>query len=347
MHSRSRGTIRWLPGKGWLPVSFHLQRHPIRVRWAEFGSTPLSHPFFHESVDYVRGALAKTMELDTDLQTLIETAQELMPVAPAGIILHISRCGSTWISNCLKTAEDTTVVSEAHPIQQVLDSTFVPSQSGYDEAVRQQILASLLTRFAHYRSAKPYKIVLKLDVLGLFLISRLRSYWPEVPFLILIRNPAEVIASNVARPGLWLTARLPSIRNCIPYEWTPSNPSEMSAEEYCARAIGSLCEAATRGLDDRSMVVSYENIDHTVVARIAAFFGLRLPDIHDQELQRALKLDAKDRSGKRDFRDKPREPVMVQGPSILSAAERWALEPYARLRRFEQLAPQRIVSPAP
>jgi hypothetical protein len=347
VHSRGRGTTRWLPGKAWLPVSFHLQRHPIRVRWAEFGSTPLSHPFFHQSLDYVRGALEKTIEFDTDVRTLMESVRDLAPVAPAGMILHISRCGSTWISNCLRTAKDTTVVSEANPIQQLLDQTFVPSNCGYDEAVRRQILACLLTRLAHHRSAKPDKIVLKLDVLGLFLLPRLRAYWPDVPILILIRNPAEVIASNVARPGLWLTGRLPSIRNFIPYEWTGSNPSRMSAEEYCARTVGSLCEAATRGLDARCMVVSYEAIDQTVVGKIGAFFGLCLPDAHGEDLQRALRLDAKDRSGKRDFRDKPRGPAMLQESCIRSAAETWALEPYTRLRQFEELAPGKMASPRP
>jgi hypothetical protein len=329
-------TLRWLPEKGWLPLSFALDRHPYRIRWAEFGSMPLEQPFYDWSVVQLRGAHGKREEWETDLRTLLEMAQLFPSTRPAGVIAHVSRCGSTWISNCLKTAENVTVVSEAPPVNQVLDPAFAPQEAQYPEAVRQQMLSSLVTTFSRYRGGEPTHVVLKLAFYGLFAISRLRSYWPDLPILILIRNPVEVIASNVFRPPGWLVTRDLSGKERA-FDWVPKNPWAMTDEEYAARAIGSLCQSALQQFDRGCMVVDYENMNDAAMERIASFFGLHLPAAQDPAFRTMMSADAKDRTNKGKFVKAKAEHDLT---SISEAAEKWALEPYLRLRALQQLRPE-------
>jgi hypothetical protein len=326
-------TLRWLPEKGWLPLCFTLDQHPFRVRWAEFGSMPLEQAFYDWSVVQLRGAHGKREELETGLQTLLEMAQLFPATQPAGVIAHVSRCGSTWICNCLKTAENVTVVSEAPPVNQVLDPTFAPQGAQYPEAVREQMLSSLVTAFSRYRGYGPTHVVLKLGAYGLLALSRLRRYWPNLPILIVIRNPAEVIASNVFGQPSWLIARALPGKKHHAFDWVADDPWAMSDEEYAARAIGSLCQASVDQFDRRCMVVDYENLNDAAMERIAAFFGLHLPGAQDPALRMAMTGDAKDRTGAGKFRKAKAEHDLN---SIKEAAEKWALAPYLRLRALQQ-----------
>src|SRR5690349_6145611 len=112
----------------WLPVCYDMADGQASVIW---GNRPnLKAPFFPsrpwggqraQPVRYVR----------TDFHSVISRAAELPESDPAGIIFHVSRCGSTLVSNVMRCDPRAVVLSEAAPISCVLgDSLQNITQSG-------------------------------------------------------------------------------------------------------------------------------------------------------------------------------------------------------------------------
>lgn len=325
---RYENNLRWLPSPRWLPFRLEIVNPPFRLTWAQFGSLMLSHPFFDQSLAYLRSVAGNPDDRVTDFRTLIETGRRRQATNPAGIICHITRCGSTLVSNCLRAAERTTVISEALLVQQILDRCFMPSDSVTSEGIRLQALDSFVRIVSGYPDGATHRVVLKLNAFGLLDLSRLRSLWPEVPVVIVIRNPADVIASNLANRAPWLTSKFIIRDGRSVFDWAPHCPQEMDDEEYCARAVGALCSAGLRAFDEKCTVIDYSSITVDRLQGIAAQFGLWVPA---ESINRTLGLYSKDYRGKQNFTSAMDSRTLLRD-SARGAAEKWADGPYEQLR---------------
>src|SRR5580658_7118041 len=88
---------------GWLPVA--IGGRYLTVRWLQFGNKALSEPFFEWSVAALRDGLPDAAEFETSIAELAK-GDAAPPVLPAGIIVHVTRCGSTLVLNALRAAEN-------------------------------------------------------------------------------------------------------------------------------------------------------------------------------------------------------------------------------------------------
>src|SRR5580658_4905388 len=89
------------------------------VRWMQFPNKELREPFFHQTVARLRRAEPPALEFDTEAEALLALANELPPITPAGLIFHVSRCGSTLVCNALRTGR-ARILSEAAPLSRLL-----------------------------------------------------------------------------------------------------------------------------------------------------------------------------------------------------------------------------------
>lgn len=118
---------------GWLPIELELDHCPFvtcpsitaapTVRWMHFGDNSLSEPFFRQTVQRLRTGNRPALEIETTHYSVVREANRHSSLLPIGFICHISRCGSTLISNALKVLEGIQVVAEASPIYRL----FLPS----------------------------------------------------------------------------------------------------------------------------------------------------------------------------------------------------------------------------
>ena len=93
----------------------------IFVDWAHFAGRQPTEAFFHNSIRRaINRPFNRVFRYRMSLGDLFEQGlQELLPV-PNGFIFHMSRCGSTLVSQMLAAHPNHTVISEASPIDEIV-----------------------------------------------------------------------------------------------------------------------------------------------------------------------------------------------------------------------------------
>jgi hypothetical protein len=322
----------------WLPVTFKFNPHMVSVQWVQFGPKPISEPFFGQTVRKLKRSKPVAEEQVTTLTALIERARELTPVTPAGLIFHVSRCGSTLLANALRAGQDVVVLSEARPVgtffrPNVFRESPFPSE-GWEDA-RRMLLGCVATIYAHSGGSGDPKLVIKCHAASVLQIGLVRAVWPDVPFVVSIRDPLAVMMSLRAKPATWVKTRNRPRIGAYMFGWKPTEVLGMSVEEYCARGLGRFCEVAAGAIGPNCRVIDYESLDSAHIRRIADFFGIALPAEDSPEFRKVLGTYAKDPSGVRPF-ESDRERKQREAPAtVRRAAETWAQRPYETLRRLE------------
>ncbi len=300
---------------GWIPV--RVRAHEPAVEWAVLNE-PLTAPFFEQTVDRAmhrpfNGVFARVTPLET-LDALADVAE---PVVPAGVILHMSRCGSTLITQLLSRIRGVAALSEPQPLDAVLR---LRGRAPGGDATIVRYLRGLVHAFA---SALPQRrIVLKFNASHALLLPLIAEAWPAAPRLFVFREPREVLRSQrrSSGPELFPGAIDPQLL-CF-----HDPPTDIS--EYGARTLAAFCEAALGDSSSpRMLFVDHASLPDAVFTRIAPHFGIVLSD-EDRDAMRAITaLDVKANVIRPEAED---DALAIE--SIDRLAVRWLDEPFARLR---------------
>ena len=270
----------------WLPVRFRFRAKGSSVIWVNFGAQELTEPFFNHQMKRLQRKRRSTRK--TTIPEFLHVASLLPPASPNGYICHVSRCGSTLLANAMKVGDRSTVLSEAHPLYQILNrEDFRGSGLEHEDMIEaRRTLANALIALYAALFGKP--VVVKGHTVDILQIAKLRVLWPKMPIVINIRHPAEVLASNLEKPGDWIRSALTAFGRSTLFG--PSGPDfrQMSIEEYGARGLKRFYEAAHHDKDDTMRVVDYAEINAESVRSVARFF--HLPDFaaDDDGLLRVL-----------------------------------------------------------
>ncbi len=322
---------------GWLPIELELDHCPFvtcpsitaapTVRWMHFGDNSLSEPFFRQTVQRLRTGNRPALEIETTHYSVVREANRHSSLLPIGFICHISRCGSTLISNALKVLEGIQVVAEASPIYRLFlpSPRQVPRWPRSNEELR-RFGESLFNLFAYYRTGVPEPIVVKFTSLNSLYLSTIRKLWPDIPCLFIIRNPVEVMVSNL------LGHPVRSSANCLSSQcrvcWTDHTRSEIAIEECAAGMIGRYLDEAIGCLNHGIKIIDYEDIGPDSIGNILEFFGMRL----EHDLDDIFRYYSKDSARQTRFYPDKAYKLREANSRILKAAERWALPQYRLLR---------------
>lgn len=314
----------------WLPISFRFSSPVPSVTWLDVGSKKISEPFFGQTLWNLRSE-PSTSERTTGIEELIQIADSFPSIDPAGIILHVSRCGSTLLTNAFKAGGECTTLSEAFVIDSLVrQNTFQGVSIGVEgvENIRGRLLRAVVSL---YTACFGLQVVIKAHTTHILHISRLRQAWPSVPFIVNVRNPVEVMASNLARPADWLRTILAPYDEENVFGFTGPETRRMSMEEYCARGLGRFLEAANADLDDRCWVLDYQHMNLENIYKAAQLIKLEMPNTHTAQIESAFQTYSKDPAGTR-MHVNDRDWKQSNAPaSVHSLAAQWTLQPYKKL----------------
>jgi hypothetical protein len=249
--------------------------------------------------------------------------------APAGLIFNVARCGSTLISQLLKTHDNLVVYAEPLPFNELL---LPPHQWPRHELVA--ALRSLGDAFARH-ARRPY--VLKFSSWNTLFCDLLAEAFPDSPWVFSLRDPVEVGVSLLNQPAGWMRATAAS--SSVLGSYVDPDGASQSPDEFVARLYGAFCEAVCRLDAGRGRLVRYETLPAAVWEIVAPHFSQSIDGPQRERMAQAARINAKAPVGK--LAEFLSDAAAKQAAA--SAGLRQAIEAFARppLERLERLHAQR------
>ena len=230
---------------------------------------------------------------------------------PAGLIFHVARCGSTLVSQMLRRCDDVVVYAEPLPINEILLPPHPWPRIELVAALR--AVGAALARHA----GQPY--VLKFSSWNTVYCDLLAEAFPQSPWALCLRDPAEVAVSLLRdTPGWLIEGEEPARRLARVID---PGAASRNREEYYARLYAAFCDAAMQLDPARGKLLMYEALPEAVCEVLAPHFSLAL----DERLRHAMLEAARQYSKAPVGQPKEFAPDAARKQAAVSAALRQAV----------------------
>ena len=334
MHQRSLGIDNLvesevkatpLPPDGWLPIRASWQGAELYVHWAYFGERPLRDPFFEGDVRACLYApFNRLFRHVTPIETLAAWLKTRPHLEPSGFIFHMSRCGSTLVSQMLAALPSNIVVSEASPIDTVVQANRWRPDLSEDRQARW--LQSIIGALGQKRSGGEQRYFVKLDCWHTLALPLFRRAFPAVPWVFLYRDPIEVLVSQLRIPG---TQMIPGGIGPDLYGLERSyGPG--TAEDYYAQVLAKVTEpAVAHYASGGGLLVNYSQLPDALFTAILPHFGVPCGEADRAAMMQAARYDAK--APGFEFASDSGAKQQAATPSARAAVDRWLGDLYRRL----------------
>ncbi|WP_448956392.1 hypothetical protein [Labrys neptuniae] len=259
-----------LPPAGWLPVAASWRDDELWVDWSHFGECPLREPFFDDEIEKcLLRPFNRLFRHATPITALVDGLEAGRHLKPDGFIFHMSRCGSTLVAQMLAKLIGSIVVSEAGPIDAVVNARSARPDLSEDEHALW--LRAIIAAFGRPRRGDERFFVVKLDSWHTRSLALFRRAFPDVPWLFLYRDPVEVLVSHLRRPGMQMVPAL------VPAERLGLKPSHarQAPAGYYAEVLAAICEPISRLQRlDRGLLLDYRQLPAAVASVVMPHFGI-------------------------------------------------------------------------
>src|ERR1700727_1803091 len=170
----------------WTPVRLDFSGPAPAVFWADLSAERFVEPFFDQTVArWASGPRARPL-VKTGLDALVALDAE-PSLEPAGMIFHLSRCGSTLVSRLLGTLPGVVVVAEPSPLNALLGL----DPARVDAPALVQVVRLLVRALGRRRHGDEEHLVLKCPSWNIRRQEILAAAFPETPWVWVQRDPAD------------------------------------------------------------------------------------------------------------------------------------------------------------
>lgn len=261
------------PLRDWIP--YRLQPADGLVTWLCTAGQRFNTPFFDETIARCLSHPANSSRFRTVTtpEGLLDLAQTAPALEPTAFIFHVSRCGSTLLSQLLSLSEQHIVLSEVPLLDAILR---LSEQNESLSAVECDALFRATVRLlGHRRTGDETHLFVKLDSWHIFFYDTVRRLYPAVPIILLYRSPDAVVASHRSQPGMQ------AVPGLLPTHWfglEPGDAVRMAGEPYTAHVLACYLarfEAIAR-TDDRAFLLPYQPNGLAMMQALAHRLGLTL-----------------------------------------------------------------------
>jgi len=218
------------PLSNWIPYKLIEIDNEIYFEWIYLADIKYADPFFEETIAKCRSHAynSSRFKVITTAENLIDWSVTLISAELKSLIFHVSRCGSTMISQSLATSSENVMISEAPIIDEILRNDNIDSHK------KTVLLKAVMTLLGQKRFAEQKHLIIKLDAWHIFNAYFLRSIFPEIPFALLYRNPIEVLKSHQKLAGMHM---IPNLLPANVFGITDKEMGEISLYQYGALVL--------------------------------------------------------------------------------------------------------------
>ncbi|UII33587.1 hypothetical protein LVD17_07115 [Fulvivirga ulvae] len=183
----------------WIPVAFDAEKE--EVQWIYAGDKDFREPFFEDDIRLIRYESPKSKNTSLHEFNKLGASKRTDTIKPALFIFHISRCGSTLITQMLAQSAKNIVYSEPPLTDEILSSDL-------SHDVKMKTLRAAIILMGQKRKAPHQYLFIKWDSWHLAYYGLIRQAFPGVPAIFLYREPVEVLQSHQRVRGMHMVPGL-------------------------------------------------------------------------------------------------------------------------------------------
>lgn len=188
------------PLTNWVPYQLFRSEEEEQwiLNWMDLEDRQMREPFFDDTIAICRFRRRDKKRLPSvsSPEFLLEAAAEIPHAELSAFVFHVSRCGSTLLSQAFGEDDGNIIIAEAPLLDQILTA------SALTELERKQWFMASVKVLGQQRNSIGAAQIIKLDSWHLHFYETLRNWYPDTPFFFLLRRPDEVLASHGKQPGI-------------------------------------------------------------------------------------------------------------------------------------------------
>lgn len=261
------------PLKNWVPYQLAGGPGEETCRWLFLGDKAFTEPFFDDTISNRRGLPfnTKKQRVVSGLEVLPEWSALIDKINPTAIIFHVSRCGSTLLSQMLGLDPANIVLSEVPFIDQLLRHG-----KKYEQDVS-SFVSSAIGFYGAKRDPKNKNLFIKADSWHIHFYRELRALYPGIPFILLYRRPDEVLRSQQKKRGMHAVQGVvePNV-----FGFNAEAIMEKGLDEYLALVLETYFSAFLDIIqtDERVLLLNYNEGAIPMMEKIIALTGIEVSE---------------------------------------------------------------------
>ena len=306
------------------------------VLWRDLGNLDLDQPFFRGAVERAQRLSGDPQvpfraapPLRTGLDALAEAAAARSGLPLAGLIFHMTHCGSTLISQALGSLPQVLALGEPEPVGDL--ATLAGTLPAGQGAAALRNLVGVLGRAR--RAPQRHMLIKAWSPLACHL-PLFREAFLATPWVFVYRDPVEVLVALLESGGSLLALQGDAARAASLLGLDGDRLDAMTVTEFAAQALARICDAVVAAADGACLVVDYDSLPAAIWQRIAPHFGIELDAGMRDRVAQAAGRDAK--SPGRAFRPDGAAKRARASAEVCDAAQRWVAPAFERVRALPQ-----------
>lgn len=276
----------------WLPFKLFRQEEQFCCHWLNMGDIRFEEPFFDHTLSRIKALPrnVKKFKPAGAISLLPGWAKEIEAVKPAAIIFHVSRCGSTLVTQSLSLDPANIVLSEVPFFDEILRLSVQHPGTG-DNNIDEWLNAAIHF-YGQKRTGEEKRMFIKTDCWHIFFYERLRKLFPGIPFVLLYRTPDEVLQSQQKRhgmqavPGMIEPELMGMDRNSIDY-----TDFDGYFSQVMERMLVRFCHVMEN--DPLTVAVNYNEGISTIIQKIAHACGITVAGELQEKMEERSRYHAK------------------------------------------------------
>lgn len=280
------------PIQNWYPSRLHTSKQDIWCEWMQLEDIPFTDPFFDETLAKARSKSVNSSRFRpmSTVAMLDSWSRSLIHVPPTAFIFHVSRCGSTLLSQLLGLHPLCISLAEVPFFDDIIRLPLkdrAPAGFAVPEA-----LAAAIRLYGQQRTGHERHLFVKLDSWHIFFWRQLRVLYPDVPFILLYRRPDEVVRSHRKLRGMHA---VPGLIEPAVFGFDLEETHAVGLDGYLARVLERYFSMYLDVVseDSRAVLLNYAEGPQAFVRSVAASCRMTFDDAYLGEVAKRSAFHAK------------------------------------------------------
>ena len=229
--------------RNWIPLRRQKSGEELLCEWLHVGDRRFTEPFFDDTIRACRfgEAVHRRYKSLSNLDSMLEWSEGMSALPLTAIIFHVSRCGSTLLSQLLAADEKNAVLSEVPFFDEMLRLPF--QRFNVSVSRSEDYFRGALSFYGQQRIDGQQHLFIKADCWHLHFYEQLRRMFPRVPFFLLYREPMAVLRSQQQQRGL---QSVPGLIEPEVFGLTMEQCRDTNLDRYMANVLATLFQKMTQ-----------------------------------------------------------------------------------------------------